>query len=164
MNWTASTPNCSVRPASVSSVAGDTPTYYRGRLANTIVAVIAGLTALHFLVELIHQLGSSGASSFDKAYDAIFVIAFLIPALRFPRNGVQVSDAKIVIRNILRTHVLQWETVERFEVSGASFTRTGVAVLKDGSRIRMTGIRSGLVDHFAQNTVAALNARLGRRT
>jgi Bacterial PH domain len=71
----------------------------------------------------------------------------------------------VTIRNILKTHVLQWEQIERFELPRQDpRKRVAVAVLKDGASVAMSGIRySGLESRSAQRIVDELNAQLTER-
>ncbi len=140
---------------------GERTHFYRDRLPNFFVCAVTGLGALYSLFELLRALGDS-ASPAVIAIDAGLMVGFLVPAVRFPRNGVVTSPSGIVIRNILRTHVLRWDEVERFEIANDFVPNGGVAVLNDGTRIPMTGINQGLVGHFVAVTVAALNEELRR--
>lgn len=133
-------------------------TFYRNRLSNFLVSAMTGLTALYFLSS---ALGGSGKPVAIGA-DAVLMVAFIVPAARFPRHGVVTSPTGIVVRNILRTYVLRWDEVERFELASDRFPSGGVAVVNDGRRIPMTGINQGLVGHFVTETVAALNEQLRR--
>jgi hypothetical protein len=138
------------------------PTIYHNRLVNWMTWTIVALTALILLSNLVKVLERPHPSAAVAALEALVLAAFLIPALRYPRNGVVASSEQLVIRNIYRTHVLGWHEIDHFEMASyGAWPRIGVAVLKDGRRVPMTGIQSGLASRFATRTVAALNTRLG---
>jgi hypothetical protein len=144
------------------------PTFYRNRLSNFIVWVIFAWGVLYLLIHLIHDVKETEPSSFLIVLDAILMIGFLIPAVRIPRHGVVTTSTKVIIRNIVRTYVVHWEDVERFELAPydrLAGVRAGTAVLKDGRRIRMTGVQTvafewAYATKFAKKTVAALNEQL----
>jgi hypothetical protein len=139
----------------------DRRVFYRNRINNFLVWVITMFGALYFLVELIHSINETEYSFILIGLTGILMIAFLIPALRCPRSGVVVTSGSVMVRNILKTHVLRWDEVERFELTRYDpWPKVGVAILKSGRRIPMTGVQFALATRFAQNTVAALNAQL----
>jgi Bacterial PH domain len=137
-------------------------TFYRNRVANFLVWAMTAFAALYFLTEMVSALGDA-LNPAAVGIDASLMIVFLVPAVRFPRHGVVTSPSGIVVRNILRTHVLHWDEVERFEIASDFVTNGGVAVLFDGRRIPMTGINQGFVGHCVAETVAALNEELRRQ-
>jgi hypothetical protein len=96
------------------------------------------------------------------------MVGFLIPAVRLPRHGVVTTSTELTIRNILRTYVVRWEDVERFELAPydrLAGVKAGTVVLKDGRRITMTGVQTvafewAYATKFAKKTIAGLNAQL----
>jgi hypothetical protein len=141
------------------------PTFYRGRLANLVTWLIVAGTTLYLLTSLARNIKEPEPSDFLIAFDAIAFIGFLVPTLRVPRNGVLTTSRAVTIRNILKTHVLQWEQIERFELPRQDpRKRVAVAALKDGASVAMSGIRySGLESRSAQKIVEELNTQLAER-
>jgi len=143
------------------------PAFYRNRIGNLYVWVITVISALLILVLLLDAIAQPHPSPVAMGLAVILIAALSIPAVRVPRRGVSTTSTEIVIRTILHTYVLRWEELESFEVSTPFFYgRYGVAVLKNGRRIRMTGVASGFVDRYAEHAVSKLNAQLaetGRR-
>jgi hypothetical protein len=141
------------------------PTFYRGRLANLIIWLIAAGTAVYFLAALTRNIQEREPSAFLIALDAIALAAFLIGAVRVPRNGVLTTSQTVTIRNILSTRVLDWEEIERFELPLQDpRKRVAVAVLEDGTSAPISGLRySGLERRGAEELVAELNAQLAER-
>jgi hypothetical protein len=142
--------------------------FYRNRLSNFIVWIIVVWTALYLLIHLIHNLEGAEPSLFLIVLEIILMLGFLVPAVRLPRHGVVTTSAELTIHNILRTYVIRWEDVERFELAPydrLAGVKAGTAVLKDGRRITMTGVQTvafewAYATKFAENTVSALNAQL----
>jgi hypothetical protein len=133
---------------------------YRNHLSNSLCTLGYGFFTVYFLAEFGRNL-SRGEPV--VAWLAVpFALIFVIPAVRYPGHGVAVTPTDFVIRNIFRTHTVPRSEVERFELTRywRFWTLIGVAVLKDGRRIPMTGVQFALAIKFAQNTVAALNANL----
>jgi hypothetical protein len=86
---------------------------------------------------------------------------FLVPALREPLHGVVVTRTEVRIRNIMRTHVVSWDEIERFDLAKYDpWPKIGVAILKTGKRLPMVGVQWTPVGRSAENTVAALNEKL----
>jgi hypothetical protein len=138
--------------------------FYRNRLSNLLVWAVVTFGALYFLVKLIGTIKESHPSPILIGFTGLLMIAFLIPALRYPRHGVVSTDSKIIIRNIFKTHTLRWDDVERFELTRYDpWPKVGVVILQDGGRIPMTGVQFALATSFAQNTIDALNTSLAAR-
>lgn len=137
--------------------------FYRFRLANFVVWFIMAFTALYFLVEANKTLGRGDSAGI---VNVIFMVPFLLAALRFPLNGVVVTPNEVRIRNITRTHVVRWGEVDRFELGRYKlWPQIGVVVLKDGRRIPMTGVQAvrygwSPATKHARKTIAALSRRL----
>lgn len=139
----------------------DPRVFYRNRTSNFLVWVITTFGALYFLVELIHLINEAVISPILIGLTGVLMIAFLVPALRCPRSGVVSTSSNLIVRNILKTHIFRWDEVERFELTRYDpWPKVGVAVLKSGRRVPMTGVQFALATRFAQNTVASLNETL----
>jgi hypothetical protein len=136
-----------------------TRTFYRNRLGNGGVCLLCTGAVIIFLGYMVEDIEKH--QTFLACYAFVMMMLFLVPALRFPFNGVVVTPTNIVVRNIMRTHALSWSDVERFELAKYDpWPRIGVAVLKSGRRVPMTGVPWAPLSHFAEKTVAALNERL----
>ena len=69
---------------------------------------------------------------------------------RWFRARVVTSDEGVAIHNALRTFHVGWDRIDRFEVGTErmgvfSFPWTGIAVLRDGSRVPMHGLAAANV-------------------
>lgn len=139
---------------------------YHSRLANYLAFGIFGFGALAFLVKFIKALDANPSKAALVVFAAVLMVAFLVPTLRFPFNGVVATDGELRVRNILKTHVLRWDQVERFELTRCDpWPRVGVVVLTNGRRIAMSGVQAvpyewSPATKFAKRTVAALNQQL----
>jgi hypothetical protein len=149
--------------------ASATRVFYRNRFSNGGLWLLCTWTAIVFLqmavenIETDKQTRVTGTTGHILAIGLSFalMIAFLIPALRFPLHGVVVMPTKIIVRNIMRTHVLSWSEVERFELAKYDpWPRIGVAVLKSSRRVPMVGVQWAPLSRFAEKTVSALNEQL----
>lgn len=135
--------------------------FYRNQVSNSAVWMLTTFGALYFLTRVIKALEERETSAVLIGLAILFMVVFLVPALRVPFHGVVVTDTYVRVRNITRTFALGWNEIERFELSRyASWPMIGVVILKNGDRIPMTGVQFALATRFAQNTVAALNERL----
>jgi hypothetical protein len=124
------------------------------------VCLISGFATIAFYqmaIEAIHKDVGTGFVIFGFIWCAIF----LVPTLREPFHGVVVTSTQVRVRNIMRTHVLDWDQIERFELAKYNpWPRIGVVALKGGRRVPMVGVQWAPLGSFAENTVAALNERL----
>lgn len=144
------------------------PFFYRNRLSNFIVWMIVAWAFLYFLIQLVHDAKAESPSVFLICLDAALTAGFAVPVVRLPRHGVWVTSNKLTIYNILKTHVIYWDDVERFELISSdrlAGVKVGTAVLKDGAHIAMTGVRTiaferAYATRFAKKTITALNAQL----
>lgn len=135
--------------------------FYRNRLSNFLVWLLATFGTLYFLVETVEAIEEKEASVVLIGFSALLMVAFLAPALREPFHGVIITPTQVRIRNIMRTHVLSWDEIERFELAKYDpWPKIGVAVLKTGRRVPMVGVQWAPVSRFAESTVVALNERL----
>lgn len=141
-------------------------TYYRFRFNAIGLCLFASFAALYFLTEIIKAVNANEPSAVVIVLLCVLTILFLIPAIRFPFNGAVATPSALTIRNIVRTHVVKWEEIERFELTRHDpWPRVAVVVLKTGKHIPMTGVQAvpyerSPVTKFAKNTVASLNERL----
>lgn len=137
--------------------------FYRFRLANAVVCAMMAFTALYFLVEANKTLGRGNSAGI---VNVVFMVPFLLAALRFPLNGIVVTPNEVKIRNITKTHVVRWGEIDRFELGRYKlWPQIGVAVLRDGRRIPMTGVQAVRYDwspatRHAKRTIVALTRRL----
>lgn len=139
----------------------DSGTFYRSRLTNGLVFLITGFAALEFLLKLVRQAEKPEPAGVLLVMSAILFVAFLVPTLRYPRHGVVATRDKLVIRNILKTHVVDWDDVDRFELGRYDpWPKVGIAVLRGGKRIPMTGVQWRPATPYAERTIAALNQEL----
>ena len=97
----------------------DNRAFYRNRLSNFLVSATMAFAA-RVLTQLVRAIEQPDESPVLIGLLAVLLVAFLIPLVRFPRNGVVTTSAEVTIRNILRTHVLQWGDLEHFEVASDS--------------------------------------------
>jgi hypothetical protein len=142
----------------------DTGTFYRSRLTNSLVFLITGFAALEFLVNLVRQAEKPEPSGVLLVMSTILFVAFLVPTLRYPRHGVVATRDQLVIRNILKTHIVDWDDVDRFELGRYDpWPKVGIAVLRNGKRIPMTGVQWRPATPYAERAVAALNQERGSR-
>jgi membrane protein YdbS with pleckstrin-like domain len=140
--------------------------FYRFKLTNFSVWLITAFAALYFLTELVKELGEKEAQPATIILTALLMVAFLVPAVRYPWHGVVATTKEIKVRNILKTHVVRWSEIDRFELTRHNpWPRVGVVALKSGKNIPMTGIQAvpyerSPITKFAMKTVAALNEQL----
>jgi Bacterial PH domain len=135
--------------------------FYRNKVSNFLVWMLTTLGALYFLAETVEAVEESEGSVVLIGFSALLMMSFLIPALRESFHGVVVTGSQVRIRNIMRSHVLGWDEIERFELARYNpWPKVGVAVLESGRRVPMTGVQFALATRFAQDTVVALNTRL----
>lgn len=134
--------------------------FYRRRVLNGTLFILCGWATIVFW-----GLGEEAISKDDGP--AVITLCFilfaicLVPTIRCPFYGVVITDTKVRVRNILRTHVLRWDEIDRFEYEKYDpWPLIGVVWLKNGRRVPMGGIQWALLSKFAENTVAALNERL----
>jgi PH (Pleckstrin Homology) domain-containing protein len=134
-------------------------TFYRSRFANGFAWLICAW-ACAVLLELATEAPSTGLAAFDYVLAAIF----LVPALREPLNGVVTTADKVLVRNVLRTRVLSWHEIEKFELARYDpWPKIGVAVLTSGARVGMVGVQWAPLSRYAEETVTALNSELVAR-
>ena len=141
-------------------------TFYRFRFNTIGLCLFASFTTVYFLTEIIKALNTNEPSTAVVVLYSALMTVFLIPAIRFPFNGVVATSSMLKIRNIARTHVVSWEEVERFELARHDpWPRVAIVVLKTGKRIPMTGVQAvpyerSPVTRFAKKTIASLNEQL----
>lgn len=134
--------------------------FYRNRLANSgvfIICVFATISFFSLAFEAVHT--NEQAALVGMLF--VFAIIALVPTLREPFHGVVVTSTQVRVRNIMRTHVLSWDEIERFELAKYDpWPKIGVVILKSGRRVPMVGVQWAVLSKFAENTVVALNERL----
>ncbi len=139
-------------------------TVYRNLLANTLVWIMMTFGTLVFLVDLVEDAELNKPAAI-MVIDAVCMVAFLVPAVRFPYNGVIALPTEVVVRNIMKTHRIAWSEIERFEMAKYDpWPQVGVVVLRSGRRIPMTALQFALATTVAQRAVADLNRQLSART
>jgi hypothetical protein len=135
--------------------------FFCNRVSNLLVCALTGFGALYFLVETVEAVEETDASVVLVGFSALLMVAFLLVALREPFHGVVVTNSQVRIRNIMRTHVLGWDQIERFELAKYDpWPKIGVAILKTGRRVPMVGVQWAPLGQFAENTVMTLNRKL----
>jgi hypothetical protein len=133
---------------------------YRNRLSNWSVCLICGFATIAFYQIAVEAIRKNNGAVL-VAFGFIMCAIFLIPTLREPFHGVVVTPTQVRVRNIMRTHVLSWDQIERFELAKYDpWPKIGVVVLRGGRRVPMVGVQRAPLGRFAENTVAALNERL----
>lgn len=136
---------------------------YRRWFANVTLFILCSFATLIFLVLSLESIEKDNGAVLITFGFVLFAI-FLVPAARCIFYGVVVTESEVRVRNILRTHVLAWDEIDRFELTKYDpWPLIGVAVLKTGRRIPMAGIQWALLSHFAKDTVSALNDQLTAR-
>ncbi len=134
--------------------------FVRNRFANGCLFAICAFAAIAFL-EIGIEAINGGSGTVLVAFDFVLCTIFSVPAVRSLVYGVVITGTQLKIRNIMRTHVLRWDEVERFELARYDpWPRVGVAVLKSGRRVPMVGVQWAPLSRFAEKTVAGLNERL----
>jgi hypothetical protein len=138
--------------------------FYRNRVSNGAVCVLCAFFVVVFLVLALEAIEKSDGAAL-VIIGFILCGVFLVPALREPFHGVVATSTEVKIRNILRTHMLSWNEIERFELARYDpWPRIGVAVLKAGRRVPMVGIQAARRSRLAEETISALNQELIART
>ncbi len=152
----------SQRPGESSLTRGDARVeVFRNRVSDAVVWLIVTFGGLYFLTLLVHEAGQGDPVVASVVVDAIFMLAFLVPAVRFPWHGVLASPAGLVVRNIFKTHRVTWSEIARFEIGRCDpWPQVGVVVLQSGCRIPMTALQDGLASRVAQHAVSELNRQL----
>lgn len=137
---------------------------FRNRLSDAVVWVLMAFATLYFLTSIVED-AERGKPVVLLALDALLLLGFLIPAIRYPLHGVIVSPTEVVVRNIMKTHKIAWNNIERFEIARHDpWPQVGVAVLRNGRRIPMTALQVALATKVAQRAVTDLNQQLSERT
>lgn len=137
---------------------------FRNRMSDAVVWVFMAFATLYFLTSLVRD-AERGKPAVLVVLDALLMLAFLIPAIRYPLHGVIVSPTEVVVRNIIKTHKIAWNDIERFEIARHDpWPQVGVAVLRNDRRIPMTGLQVALATKVAQRAVTDLNQQLSERT
>lgn len=103
-------------------------------VAVCVALVVVGITA--------HQVHPSLAKRmFVIGLSTLIGLGFGTLGLRFVRAGIVVYRDRIVVRNIFRSTVVDWDDIEAFAVGGAGLWTIGYVQLRDGTTVAATGIQ-----------------------
>lgn len=103
---------------------------------------------------------SGGALAIILAITVLFVCAIAAPIFR---AAVIADGSGVVIRNYFRTRRLAWQEVARFERGSGMAYPKSIAVLRDGSRVKMLALdptRLTVVGRGVQTVLDTLNERI----
>ena len=144
-----------------------TRTIYRRRFNNAWCSLCALAVAIAFTIGVIDWSPSGkgvlGTLGVVLIAGVPAVLGWYL-AVRYVMHGVVADESGILIRNGLRSHRLAWAEMDHFEYARCDpWPRIGVAVLRSGRRIAMTGLQRGYVGDFPERAVDALNGQLAQR-
>jgi hypothetical protein len=196
VGWDVDTPPVSAETSSVENESGMGSALrrtFRPKGSYIAAGALALIGVGKGLIPLVYGLIASASEDLVPAA-LVCVLLFGVSARMFLLR-VETGQRQVKISNLLRTHAIPWSAVERFELNRRLFPRdasplrpgdpsppppdpiapwpvsprkwpTGIAVLRDGKRIRMNAIQQPLMNsesQFAADAVRQLNEILGRQ-